>query len=305
MKIYYSDIFPFPLPAHHRFPLSKYQRLREKVFHAEIISAQDFCIPRRVTRKEILRVHDAGYVDRLLAGGMTDKEMRRIGFPWSPALIERTLRSAGATVQASFAALKDTIAVCLSGGTHHAFRNHGEGYCLINDCAIAAEAAIAAGKVGRILIIDCDVHQGNGTAAIFSKNPNVYTFSIHGQNNFPYRKEVSDLDIAMEDDTEDADYLTALTRGLKKAMSAADAELVIYLAGADPYRDDRYGRLALSKKGLIERDHMIFSQCLSAGIPVVTTMAGGYARQIGDTVDIHFQTVKTAAFYHARCQSIS
>ena len=305
MKIFYSDIFPIPLPANHRFPLAKYQGLRQKVSHAEIISAQDFYIPRRVTRNEILRVHDAGYVDRLLAGGMTEKEMRRIGFPWSPALIERTLRSTGATVQASFAALNDTMAICLSGGTHHAFRNHGEGYCLFNDCAIAAEAVIAAGKVERILIIDCDVHQGNGTAAIFSKNPNVYTFSIHGQNNFPYRKEVSDLDIAMEDDTEDAEYLTALTRGLKKAMSAADAELVIYLAGADPYRDDRYGRLALSKKGLIERDHMIFSQCLSAGIPVVTTMAGGYARQIGDTVDIHFQTVKTAAFYHARCQSIS
>jgi acetoin utilization deacetylase AcuC-like enzyme len=305
MKIYYSDIFPIPLPANHRFPLAKYQRLREKVSRAEIIPARDFCIPRRVTREEILRVHDAGYVDLLLAGEMTEKEMRRIGFPWSPALIERTLRSAGATLQASFAALNDKMAVCLSGGTHHAFNNHGEGYCLINDCAIAAEAVIDAGKVERVLIIDCDVHQGNGTAAIFSKTPDVYTFSIHGQNNYPYRKEASDLDIAIEDDSEDGEYLTELARGLRKAVKAADAGLAIYLAGADPYRDDRFGRLALSKKGLLDRDHMIYSQCLSAGMPVVTTMAGGYAHRIDDTVDIHFQTVKTAALFNAGRHSFS
>jgi len=300
VKIYYTDIFPIPLPAEHRFPLEKYTRLRKRVTAAGIVSAEDFRIPRSVTPEELLLVHDPVYIQRLLTGTLTAKEMRRIGFPWSPALVERTLRSAGATLEGSFAALDDSVAVCLSGGTHHAFRDHGEGYCLINDCAIAAKAVIATRRIKRVLVVDCDVHQGNGTAAIFANDPSVYTFSIHGRNNFPFRKETGDIDIAMEDGTGDSDYLNALEDGLKSALAAADAGLAIYLAGADPYHDDRFGRLSLTQKALSKRDHIVFNNCLAAGLPVVTTMAGGYARRIEDTVDIHLQTVAAAAFYQAK-----
>jgi acetoin utilization deacetylase AcuC-like enzyme len=300
MQIFHTDQFPFPLPSGHRFPLEKYAMLRKRILTADFCKSPCLATPRAVTAEEILRVHEPEYARRMQIGAATQKEMRRIGLPWSPELIERAKRSAGATVEACAAALSDGIAVSLSGGTHHAFPNRGEGYCVFNDSAIAARAMQAGGHVHRIVVIDCDVHQGNGTASIFLNDDTVFTFSIHGRHNFPFRKTPGDLDIALEDNTRDADYLQALKKGLEGIFKAFKANLAIYLAGADPYIGDRLGKLALTKQGLAERDRIVFDRCHRTGIPVAVTMAGGYARNISDTVDIHFQTVKAAfAFFQA------
>jgi acetoin utilization deacetylase AcuC-like enzyme len=244
---------------------------------------------------EIIRAHDPVYLRRLHKGQLTDREVRRIGLPWSPELVERARRSAGATVEACFAALNDPVAIHLGGGTHHAFSHQGQGYCVFNDSVIAARTLQAETHVNHVLILDCDVHQGNGTAAILQNDPTVFTFSIHGKNNFPYRKEKSDLDIALDDGADDEVYLDALQKGILESLERANAEVVIYLAGADPYRYDRLGRLDLSKEGLAERDRMVLQYCHEAGLPVAITMAGGYAPNIADTVDIHFNTVRIAS----------
>jgi len=244
---------------------------------------------------EIIRAHDPVYLRRLQNGQLTEPEIRRIGLPWSPGLVERARRSVGATIEACFAALAAGVAVHLGGGTHHAFGDRGQGFCVLNDSVIAARILQAATHVRHVLILDCDVHQGNGTAAILRNDPTVFTFSIHGQNNFPFRKEKSDLDIALKDGADDQVYLAALQKGLLESLKRANAEVVIYLAGADPYKHDRFGRLDVSKEGLAERDRMILHFCHEAGLPVAITMAGGYAPNITDTVDIHFQTVRIAA----------
>jgi acetoin utilization deacetylase AcuC-like enzyme len=209
--------------------------------------------------------------------------------------VERSRRSSGATLEACRAAFSDGVAVNLAGGTHHAFRDRGEGYCVFNDAAIAALAMQAERLAARVVVIDCDVHQGDGTAAIFADDPSVFTLSIHGANNFPFTKQSSDLDIELADGTTDEAYLDALQHGLVTALGRARPDLAIYLAGADPYQDDRLGRLAVSKAGLRERDRLVLETLAQWGIPVAVTMAGGYARHIEDTVDIHFATVETAA----------
>lgn len=295
MHIFYSDIFVLSLPAGHRFPMQKYALLRRRIIEGGIVAPQDLHIPLPATDADITRAHAPDYLWRVQHGALTAQEMRRIGFPWSPELVARSRRSSGATIAACRAALTDGVAVNLAGGTHHAFHDHGEGYSVFNDSAIAARAMQAEGRVRRVVIIDGDVHQGNGTAAILADDPTIFTFSIHGAKNYPFRKQQSDLDIALDDGTDDAAYLDALERGLYRALELADADLAIYLAGADPFIDDKLGRLALSKNGLAERDLMVLEYCCAAGIPVAITMAGGYARDIADTVDIHVQTVRAAA----------
>lgn len=295
MKIFYTDTFAIALPKDHRFPISKYALLRKRLIDSSLFKPQDLYIPRAATAAEISRVHDPDYLRRVQNGELTARQVRRIGLPWSPGFAERARRSAGATVEACFAALDDGVAVHLGGGTHHAFKDQGQGYCVFNDSAIAVRALQAEDQIKCVLILDCDVHQGNGTAALFQNDPSAFTFSIHGKNNFPYRKEKSDLDIALDDGAGDSIYLDALRKGLTESLRRAKAELVIYLAGADPYFEDRFGRLALSKEGLAERDRMVFQYCHEAGLPVAVTMAGGYAPNIADTVDIHFQTVLIAA----------
>ena len=294
MQIFYTDTFPIPLPENHSFPKSKYSLLRMRILDSQIAQTVDLQIPRPATREEILRAHDPVYIHRLQNGELSDKEIRRVGLPWSPEIVRRARYSAGATIEACRAALEDGIAVNLGGGTHHAFSDYGQGYCWLNDSVIASRAIQAEGLVKNILIVDCDVHQGNGTAVIVKNDPTIFTFSIHGKNNFPYHKETSDLDIELADGTEDAAYLNALENGLAAFMQNFKADLVIYLAGADPYEDDRFGRLALTKKGLAERDRIVFQNCLAAGLPTAVAMAGGYARNVQDTVDIHFQTVLSA-----------
>jgi acetoin utilization deacetylase AcuC-like enzyme len=295
LKIFYTDSFAISLPDKHSFPITKYSLLRKRIMDSNQFSPQDLRRPHAATDMEITRAHDPAYLRRLQNGQLTELEIRRIGLPWSPELIERARRSAGATIQACFAALEDGVAVHLGGGTHHAFKDHGQGFCVFNDSVIAARALQAESRIKHVLILDCDVHQGNGTAAILQNDPTVFTFSIHGKNNFPYRKEKGDLDIALEDGADDQVYLDALQNGIRASLKRANAELVLYLAGADPYKQDRFGRLDVSKAGLAERDRMVLRSCHEAGLPIALTMAGGYAPNITDTVDIHLQTVLIAA----------
>ncbi len=295
MKIFYTDSFAIPLPKGHPFPIGKYALLRKRIVSSHLFSPQDLCIPHAATDTEICRSHDPDYLRRLHQGQLTAKEIRRIGLPWSSALVERARRSAGATVEACFAALDDGVAVHLGGGTHHAFKDQGQGYCVFNDSVIAVRALQTETHVKRVLILDCDVHQGNGTAALLKNDLTAFSFSIHGQNNFPYRKEKSDLDIALDDGADDRVYLDALEKGVRASLKQARADAVIYLAGADPYTEDRFGRLDVGKDGLAKRDRLVLHHCRKAGLPVAVTMAGGYAPNIEDTVDIHFQTVCIAA----------
>ncbi len=294
MKIFYTDQFVLPLPPTHTFPMDKYRRLRERVEQSGLLHPDQLLVPPPATDQEIERAHDRAYLERASSGHLTLPEIQKIGFPWSLELIERSRRSSGATLWACRAALSDGLAVNLAGGTHHAFRDHGEGYCVFNDSVIAARTLQAQGLVRRVLVIDADVHQGNGTAAICKGDPSIYTFSIHGAKNYPIRKEQSDLDVPLADGTTDTDYLDALALGIERAMEEARPELTIYLAGADPFIEDRLGRLALTKPGLAERDRLVFDVCERLGLPLAITMAGGYARVVSDTVDIHWQTVRRA-----------
>ena len=305
MKLFYADHFVLPLPEGHRFPMEKYARLRERLMGSGLFGADDFHVPEAASDSELLRAHDAGYVQRVVRGTLDKNDIRRIGFPWSEAMVERSRRSAGATLAACRAALEDGCAANLAGGTHHAFRDRGEGFCVFNDAAIAALAMRAEGRVERVAIIDCDVHQGNGTAAILANRPECFTFSIHGARNYPFDKECSDLDVELPDGTTDDTYLTALQAALGPVFARGKPDLVIYLAGADPYEDDRLGRLKLTKAGLAERDQLVFDKVRQRGLPIAIAMAGGYARQIDDTVEIHTNTVCTAARHFRARQSAS
>lgn len=292
MDIFYADTFPLPLPEGHRFPLNKYWLLRERVHAARLGRLR---LPEPASDEQILRAHDAAYLRRMQDGEVTRAEMRRIGFPWSPEMVERSRRSSGATVGACRAALRDGLAASLAGGTHHAYADHGEGFCVFNDSAIAARAVQAEGHARRVLVVDCDVHQGNGTAAILQGDDTVFTFSIHAAGNYPFHKERSDLDVALEDGAGDEAYLAALEWGLHEAIERSHAELAIYLAGADPHEGDRLGRLRLTFDGLLARDRLVLETCRSAGMPVAITMAGGYGRNVADTVAVHFNTLRLAA----------
>jgi len=294
VRLFYTDVFVLPLPAGHRFPMEKYARLRQRLLASGDFSEGDFHLPPAASDEELARAHDLDYIRQVSDGSLPERMQKAIGFPWSEGMVERSRRSAGATLAACRAALADGVAANLAGGTHHAFRDRGEGFCVFNDAAVAARAMQAEGRAERILIVDCDVHQGNGTASILRGDDNVFTFSIHGARNFPFTKESSDLDIELPDACSDEAYLLQLDHGLTTAFDLARPQLVIYLAGADPYVDDRLGRLALSMDGLAERDRRVFARCRLAGIPAAIAMAGGYARQIDDTVAIHANTIRLA-----------
>jgi len=295
MRAFYCDQFVLPLPSDHRFPMPKYSLLRERALAAGILAPAELHIPEAAADEQILRAHDADYLERVKTGTLSPAEIRRIGFPWSPLMVERSRRSSGGTIAACRTALEEGIAVNLAGGTHHACRDHGEGYCIFNDSAIAARAMQAEGHVHRVVVLDCDVHQGNGTASILADDPTIFTFSIHGAKNFPFRKSKSDLDIELEDGTGDTVYLDMLEEGVQRALALSGADLAIYLAGADPFEDDRLGRLKLTKSGLLQRDQLVLDLCRSRGLPVAITMAGGYARNVEDIVEIHLQTIRLAA----------
>jgi acetoin utilization deacetylase AcuC-like enzyme len=293
MRAFYSDTFVLPLPSEHRFPVGKYRRLRQAVQAAGVIEAADLHVAPPASDEDLLRVHTLGYLERVKNGALEERELRRIGFPWSPALVERSRRSVGGTIAACRAAVAEGVAVNLAGGTHHAFADRGEGFCVFNDVAVAARAVQAVAGIERVTVIDCDVHQGNGTASIFADDPSVFTLSIHGRGNYPFVKERSDLDLELADGAGDVDYLAALVAALGRILLQRP-DLVLYVAGADPYRKDRYGRLALSRRGLAERDRQVLGRCADRGVPVATVMGGGYAA-VEEVVAIHLETVRTAS----------
>ncbi|MFM7926567.1 MAG: histone deacetylase, partial [Pirellula sp.] len=241
MKIYFTDRFVLPLPEGHRFPMSKYRRLRDRLIASPVHFGDVFLEPPAASIEQLSLAHDPEYVERVVHGDLTEKELKRIGFPWSPEMVERSCRSSGATLAAARAALGEGIAVNLAGGTHHAMRGAGEGYCVFNDAAVTIRTMVHEGLIGRACVIDCDVHQGNGTAEILGKDSNVFTFSIHCAKNFPSRKYPSHLDVDLQEGTGDLAYLAELEQGLAQVMSAGPYDLAIYLAGADPYVGDRLG----------------------------------------------------------------
>jgi acetoin utilization deacetylase AcuC-like enzyme len=295
VKFFHCDRFNFFLPEGHRFPVRKYSLLRARIEGSGIAPPENIVESEPASDEEILRVHTVEYLQKLRDGVLSEKEGRRLGLPWSPALLERSRRSAGGTIAACRTALAEGVAMNLAGGTHHAYPDHGEGFCVFNDVAIAIRALQAEGLIEHAAILDCDVHQGNGTAAIFADDPTVFTFSVHGANNFPLHKEKSDLDLELPDGADDDDYLEAVEYGLGRSLSLSRPSLAIYLAGADPFEGDTLGRLKVSKGGLAARDRLVFDHCRHAGVPVAIVLGGGYAKDIGDTVDIHFQTARLAA----------
>lgn len=294
MRLFYTDIFVLPLPPGHRFPMGKYSLLRECLLASGEFSVEDFHTPTAASIEELQRAHSSAYIQQVITGELSSAEQKRIGFPWSPGMVERSLRSAGATLAACRTALAEGCSANLAGGTHHAHADRGEGFCVFNDAAVAARAMQAEDRVSRVAIIDCDVHQGNGTASILAGDDSIFSFSIHGARNFPFEKEQSCLDIELPDGTTDAAYLAALDTGLSQTFERGQPELVIYLAGADPYAGDRLGRLNLSMEGLAERDRRVLSRCREKSLPVALAMAGGYAQPIEDTATIHATTVLTA-----------
>ena len=292
MKAFYTDHFVLPLPAGHRFPMEKYTRLRDLVGE---LTGVDLIEAPAASDTQILYAHDPSYLIKVIEGKLSPQEQKEIGFPWSEKMVERSRRSAGATVAAAKMALNEGIAINLAGGTHHAYRDMGSGFCVFNDSAIAARALQKeiSSKL-KVAIIDLDVHQGNGTASILENDPTIFTLSIHGENNFPFKKEVSDLDLGLADGCDDSTYLNALTESLNDLGDRFKTDFVIYLAGADPHEDDRLGRLKLSKEGMRLRDEAVLAYALDRKLPLAISMAGGYGKEIGSTVDLHFQTIKTA-----------
>ncbi|CAG9172740.1 hypothetical protein LMG23992_02314 [Cupriavidus laharis] len=296
MLAFYADHFVLPLPPGHRFPMRKYSMLREAVA----------CVPGLMFREApragddaLLLAHTPSYVADASSGLLDAARQREIGFPWSEAMVERSRRSAGATIEACRTALGEGIAVNLAGGTHHAYADKGGGFCF-NDAAIAARVLQRDGRVRHVAVIDLDVHQGNGTASILQSDPTIFTLSLHGEKNYPFRKEASDLDVGLPDGCGDDAYAEALQVALDTLFDRFAPDLLIYLAGADPHEGDRLGRLKLSMDGLARRDTMVFEAALSRRLPVAVAMAGGYGNRIEDTVAVHAQTVGLAARYHAR-----
>lgn len=312
MKAYYSDHFVLPLPAGHRFPMEKYRMLRESVErelpHVQLVEAP------AATAGELALVHRPCYVEAVFNGTLDAAAQREIGFPWSPAMAERSRRSVGATVAAARTAMIEGVCAQLAGGTHHAYADRGSGFCVFNDAAVAARVAQMewARRPGRpslqVCVVDLDVHQGNGTAAIFQNDASVLTLSLHGERNFPFRKERSDRDVDLPDGCGDDAYLDALLHSLhwaRASLAASEAVLVLYVAGADPHADDRLGRLGLSLEGLGHRDALVLDWCEAQGWPVAVSMAGGYGRSIATTVAVHTQTLRLCAQYHGRRNGIT
>jgi acetoin utilization deacetylase AcuC-like enzyme len=299
MQAFYADQFVLPLPPGHRFPMPKYRLLRERLY-----AVPEICMGQapEASDGELALAHTPDYLSSVIEGTLSAAQQREIGFPWSEPMVARARRSVGATIAAARAALKSGVAANLAGGTHHASADKGGGYCVFNDVAVAARLMQAEWhrtrcQLLRVAVIDLDVHQGNGTAAIFRDDPTVFTLSMHGAKNFPFRKERSDLDVDLPDGCGDAEYLQALDLALAELWSRHESgapQLIFYLAGADPHEGDRLGRLKLSTQGLAERDRCVFAAARERRIPVALSMAGGYGRVIEDTVQVQFNTLGEA-----------
>lgn len=294
LKIAYDPIYAHPLPEGHRFPMLKYELIPAQLIHEGIITADNLFSPKPLEEEIILWTHEEPYWHQLRDLTLPPREQRRIGFPLSAQLVEREIRIAQGTIDGCYCAFDNGIAFNVAGGTHHAGTNWGEGFCLLNDHAIAANYLLNNKLASSILIIDLDVHQGNGTAQIFENEPRVFTFSMHGANNFPYRKETSNLDIPLPDGTKDKEYLDILKRILPQLIDQHKPDFIFYLAGVDVLATDKLGKLALTKEACKERDRFVLGQCIQHQTPVQVSMGGGYSADIKDIVDAHCNTYRLA-----------
>lgn len=290
-----SARYVIPLPPDHRFPISKYGMLRDAVLARGLVAHTNLHEPARADVHDLQRAHTDGYIARFTNGGLSAAGIRRLGLPWSERLVERAYRAVGGTCEAAEAALSLGVAINLAGGTHHAFPDHGEGFCAFNDVAVAVLRLLASGAIRRAAIVDLDVHQGNGTHAILGADSRVFTFSMHAERNYPFYKVPGSLDVGLPDGTTDAEYLERLADTLPRVLQTAEPDLVMYLAGADPLAGDRLGRLSLTLDGLARRDTLVLQCAREVGIPVAITIAGGYNRDIDTTVRAHAGTVAVAS----------
>jgi acetoin utilization deacetylase AcuC-like enzyme len=297
LSVWSSAKYTFALPDGHRFPVAKYAMLRDRVIAEGIVPADHVFDPDAATDDDLRLAHTQEYVRRFNEGLLDAGEIRRLGFPWSAGLVERSRRAVGGTLAAARHALQHGIAMNLAGGTHHAFADHGEGFCVYNDVAIAIRSLQRDERIRRAAVVDLDVHQGNGTHAIFAADPSVYTFSMHGGKNYPFHKVAGTLDIELADRTGDDVYLAALSSALPRVLADAAPDIVFYIAGADPHEGDALGRLALTFDGLLQRDRYVLSQCREVGIPVAIVIGGGYGRNIEDSVKVHVNTARVAASF--------
>lgn len=295
IPIAYHPIYRLPLPENHRFPMEKYELLPQQLMLEGTCKKEDFFEPIPATLEQVTRVHDSNYVAQLSKLELTKSEVRKIGFPLSKDLVKREFTIAGGTISGSEKALETGIAMNIAGGTHHAFPSHGEAFCLLNDQAIAAQYLIDNNKAKQILILDLDVHQGNGTAAIFKNNTSIYTCSVHGAKNYPFRKEESDLDIGLKDQTADKDYLAKLKKLLPQLLDQIQPDFIFYLCGVDILGTDKLGRLNLSLEGCRSRDQLVFETCHHRGIPLQCSMGGGYSKDINIIIEAHANTYREAA----------
>lgn len=294
LKVAYSPIYIHPLPRGHRFPMEKYELLPKQLLHEGTLEKENFFEPIPVSLEEVCNIHSRAYVEKLINLGLSPKEERRTGFKQSKELIDREFTLAGGTKMNALYALDYGCSMNIAGGTHHAYADKGEGFCLLNDIAIAAYVLLRAKKVKRILVVDLDVHQGNGTARIFRDNPNVFTFSMHGRTNYPIQKETSDLDIPLEDKTGDEEYLNVLIKSLDEINKSFDPEFVFYQSGVDVLESDKLGRLSLTMQGCLRRDEEVFSFCKKNSLPVVVSMGGGYSEDIRIILEAHSNTFRKA-----------
>jgi acetoin utilization deacetylase AcuC-like enzyme len=293
-KLVYHDGYDLNLGSH-VFPSRKFRLIRDSLLAEKLAGPSDFVEPAPATEEDLLLVHGRRWITRLRDGTLDYLELARLEIPYSRATMDAFFLAAGGSILAARLALRDGVAFNLSGGFHHAFADHGEGFCAINDIAIAIRRMQKDGLIQRALVIDADVHQGNGTASIFAPDPSVFTLSIHQFDNYPAQKPCSDLDIHLPDDTGDGVYLALLEEGARKALAQSGPQLVLYVAGSDPYREDQLGGLALTLEGLKSRDRLVFDLAKGHGVPIAVVLAGGYALELGDTVLIHANTVRSAA----------
>jgi acetoin utilization deacetylase AcuC-like enzyme len=294
MRVFYTDHHVVELPPEHRFPMHKYAALRRRLVELDVLRADELLPAPAAPLEALLAVHDADYVHAFLSGTLERKALQRIGFPWSPSLVGRTLASAGGTLAAAHEALASGFSGVLAGGTHHAHRAEGSGFCVFNDIAVAAVDLLGRGAVRRVLVVDLDVHQGDGTASIFEADERVFTFSMHGERNFPLRKQRSDLDVPLADGTGDEEFLELLRTNLAHAFERSRPQFVFYQGGVDPLKHDKLGRLGLSHEGLRERDRQVFESARKLGLPLAATLGGGYSDPIEPTLEAHVNTYRAA-----------
>lgn len=290
-KLFYSPYYYADIGEGHVFPIKKFELVRDILLDEGTLQKKEIIEPKPAKFEDVTLVHTEDYVTRLKNGTLDKKEVRRLGLPWSESLVRRTFLAVSGTISASFSALENGISSNLAGGTHHAFPDRGEGFCVMNDVAVAIRVLQRENLAKRFLIVDCDVHQGNGTAFIFQTEEEIFTFSMHGEKNYPLFKEKSNLDIELRDGTADAEYLEILNEALPRIF-LHNPDIVFYLGGADPFENDKLGRLSLTLEGLKKRDEMVLRFAKEHGVPIVTTMSGGYAKDIKDTVEIHCNTIR-------------